>query len=535
MTGAPVGKAAMTSWSRRLALVAVALLVAAGPVAAHADLDSSEPADGAQLATAPSWVVLRFSGPIEPAGSAVTVTDAAGQRVDADDLRTTDAGRASPTLNVSLQPGLPDGGYLVRWKILSDDGHPNSGEFGFAVGNASVPATGDGPDRTHLGSVAGRALSYVGLALAFGAAAWRWSVRAGPDGLLRAGAKMMLLGAAFHALGAALLFKATLDSTGLPADVLAASEVGRMLLLRLGAGLVALLLAALAIVPSNPSRLGVPLATASLLVAAVAAAAIGHAATEGLPALALDAMHLVASSTWVGGLLLLLVALRAAHRAGLPAEDVRRIGLRFGTVALACVVVLFATGVATTLFVLGSSALTDPLHLATSHYGRLLLAKVLMAGLMVALAAANRFVFLDPGHRGALREGLASLGPDGTTTGLRRTVLVETLVGLSVLVVAAFLTATSPTDHALDEAPEHVHDATAHIHAAGLMPSASLISRAWHGAAMMVQPFLAPLHEGHDGGGLFDWYNVGIGLVVLAILGVVGFVLYKVAKRRRGE
>jgi hypothetical protein len=53
--------------------------------------------------------------------------------------------------------------------------------------------------------------------------------------------------------------------------------------------------------------------------------------------------------------------------------------------------------------------------------------------------------------------------------------------------------------------------------------------------AMMVQPFLAPLHEGHEGGGLFDWYNIGIGLVVLAILGVVGFILYKVAKRRRGE
>jgi hypothetical protein len=52
---------------------------------------------------------------------------------------------------------------------------------------------------------------------------------------------------------------------------------------------------------------------------------------------------------------------------------------------------------------------------------------------------------------------------------------------------------------------------------------------------MMVQPLLAPLHEGHEGGGLFDSYNITIGLVVLAILAVVGFVLYKVAKRRRGE
>jgi hypothetical protein len=52
---------------------------------------------------------------------------------------------------------------------------------------------------------------------------------------------------------------------------------------------------------------------------------------------------------------------------------------------------------------------------------------------------------------------------------------------------------------------------------------------------MMVQSALAPLHEGHEGGGFFDAYNITIGLVVLAILGVVGFILYRVAKRRRGE
>jgi hypothetical protein len=54
-------------------------------------------------------------------------------------------------------------------------------------------------------------------------------------------------------------------------------------------------------------------------------------------------------------------------------------------------------------------------------------------------------------------------------------------------------------------------------------------------SAMQIQSMLAPLHEGHEGGGLFDWYNVGIALVVLAVLGVIAFVLYRLAKRRRGE
>src|SRR5688572_3814241 len=77
-----------------VALALAVVLVVAAPVAAHSDLASTDPAAGAQLTTAPSWVVLRFSGPIEPEGSAVTVTNATGQRVDADDLRTIDAGRA---------------------------------------------------------------------------------------------------------------------------------------------------------------------------------------------------------------------------------------------------------------------------------------------------------------------------------------------------------------------------------------------------------------------------------------------------------
>src|SRR5688572_1474360 len=47
-----------------------------------------------------------------------------------------------------------------------------------------------------------------------------------------------------------------------------------------------------------------------------------------------------------------------------------------------------------------------------------------------------------------------------------------------------------------------------------------LISRRRHGRPMALPAFLppsgfAPLHDGHEGGGLFDAYNLGIGAVVL--------------------
>jgi hypothetical protein len=81
-------------------------------------------------------------------------------------------------------------------------------------------------------------------------------------------------------------------------------------------------------------------------------------------------------------------------------------------------------------------------------YRSLLSSKVLLALGMVALAAANRFVFLDPSPRpgplAAWRARAAALGPDGSQRGLRRTIALEAAFGAGVLLLAAALTATSP-------------------------------------------------------------------------------------------
>lgn len=518
------------------------------PVAqAHSDLAATEPAAGARLAEAPGWVALRFAGALESDASDVRVTDGNGTRVDVGDLRV--SGGERPVLNVSLREGLGEDGYLVRWSILSDDGHPNSGRFTFTVGNATALDASDAGPAIDPAAASGRALSYIGLAMALGAAAWLWLVRAPVGGFARPASKALALGALLHLVGVALLLKATADSIGVGMSALADSRVGAMLILRLGAGAAALLFAGLALVPRNPSRLGGPVAVAFLLLAAFASAAIGHAAGEGgVPGLVVDAMHLVASATWAGGLILLVVALALATRRGLPAEDVRRIGLRFGTVALACVILLVLSGLAATFVILGQSALLDPLHLTDSLYGRLLLAKVGLAGAMVAVAGVNRFVFLGPANSGAapaaggLRHRLARLGPDGTVRGLRRAVAVEAVLGLVVLALAGALTATSPSGHeGHDAAGGHVHPGAAaaaagdpsagHLHE----PSASLISQAWHGQPMIGSSLLAPLHEGHEGGGAFDAYNLTIGGVVLVVLVLVGFGIYKLVQRRRGE
>lgn len=528
--------------------LALALALLAAPAAAHADLESSEPADGARLPAAPGWVVLRLSGPIEPSASSLEVVGPDGARADEGDLRQSSTG-FRPVLNVTLREGLGNGTYRVEWSILADDGHPNGSSFAFAVGDDAVlPGAGGGGGGSEgpaPAAIAGRALAYLGLALGLGAAAWLWLVRAGADGMAPAALAALALGGALHAAGSALLFASTLDSAGVAAGLLASSTVGRMLAFRVAAGLAAAVLAAVALALRGRLRLPGVAAALLLAAAAVASSAIGHPATHGVAGGAADAIHLLASTTWVGGLPLLLVALRKGARQGLGAEGLRRIGLRFGTVALACVLVLVASGLATTAVVLGALAFTDPLHLLDSLYGRLLLAKVGLAVAMVALAAANRLLFLAPAAPGARpgrpgwRARLAALGPDGTAAGLRRTVLLEALLGVAVLAVAGALTATSPTDHEAEH-DGHVHDPAAAA-VAGAADAADagvathpLITGPQDGAAMPAQR-AASLLLHHDGTAGFDWVDAGIGALVVAALAGLGFLIYRLVQRRRLE
>jgi methionine-rich copper-binding protein CopC len=139
---------------RLLVVLLVGLLAfvgSAGVARAHANLVSSDPADGARLTAAPATITLIFSEELKPDGNLITVTDAGGTQVDAGDtaLDLNDPNRA--TLTVSLRSGLGDGTYTVRWKNVSTDGHSEEGTLSFTVGAAAaaapgLPATGAATD-----------------------------------------------------------------------------------------------------------------------------------------------------------------------------------------------------------------------------------------------------------------------------------------------------------------------------------------------------------------------------------------------------
>ena len=101
--------------------------LAAGPCLSHAKLQSSTPADNAQLAQAPKTLTLNFS---EAAQLARLVVVGDGKEISIPIDKTA---KASQSFTLPL-PGLVPGKYTVQWTaVAADDGHVTKGTFSFSI------------------------------------------------------------------------------------------------------------------------------------------------------------------------------------------------------------------------------------------------------------------------------------------------------------------------------------------------------------------------------------------------------------------
>ena len=105
------------------------MLALPGVALAHARLLRVSPADGTVLGVAPSAVRLSFDDTIQVEPGARAVRDD-GTSVLGGPAHV-EGGR---DLVIPLRPGLTRGAYTVLWRVLSDDGHPESGVTTFALG-----------------------------------------------------------------------------------------------------------------------------------------------------------------------------------------------------------------------------------------------------------------------------------------------------------------------------------------------------------------------------------------------------------------
>ena len=180
-----------------LALLITTPFFGATAALAHDDLVEATPADGSELAEAPTEAVLRFSGNVLEIGTELAlVRDDSGEIVPLTEQFTADAsGRVTQPL-----PALETGAYTLNWRVVSEDGHPISGSLHFGVGtpagDGSAPAAAEGNTLAPTGPndsdpLATIVNSPIGIALGIGAFAaaiaggllvWQRMRKGGPFG-----------------------------------------------------------------------------------------------------------------------------------------------------------------------------------------------------------------------------------------------------------------------------------------------------------------------------------------------------------------
>jgi len=120
-----------------VALSMVGLGTALAPsAAAHSELVSSDPADGATLEAPPTTVTFTFNEPLMPDFVRFIATDPAGQTGDVP-VSSVDG----PTAVIAWPAGAPGGEWTVNYRVVSQDGHPIEGGITFSYVAASPSAS----------------------------------------------------------------------------------------------------------------------------------------------------------------------------------------------------------------------------------------------------------------------------------------------------------------------------------------------------------------------------------------------------------
>ena len=170
-------------------------------------------------------------------------------------------------------------------------------------------------------------------------------------------------------------------------------------------------------------------------------AAMGH---DVALTVALDWLHLVAAVAWLGGLVPLGFAIHAAWRTPERSLPLVRLIPRFSVMAVGCVTILVFTGVYSFVLHVGGLGL-----LIATTYGRALLVKVVVFGVLLVVAGLNLFV-LAP--RLSVGDGhAATISGRSLVRTFGRTVRTELLLGALILLAVGVMTSVAPGKIAWEE------------------------------------------------------------------------------------
>jgi copper transport protein len=425
-----------------VAIVVGALLIAAAPASAHATLTAADPPDGARLDESPATITLTFSEGVSASLGGVRVLDTNGDRVD-DGAAQADG----HVVTVPLQDGLPDGTYVIAYRIISEDGHPVRGGSVFGVGDGDVDATALGrvadPNADRIWDYVGggaRGLAYAGVLLAAGGAFFLAFAHDGA-GERQALVRWVRIAATVGAIGAllALPVQAALGTGDGPTSLFESGVLSEVAGegVGLGVALAVVGAAGLALLVDRRPRW----AAGAALIATASFAASGHTRSGNAAVATLaDVVHLVVVAAWAGGLVLLwrTIRLRRAQADHDPLA-LATVALRFSTLATVAILAVGASGL-----VLSWNEVRSVGNLRGTNYGSVLLAKVAVVAVIAAIGAYNRFRLMPALHQGKATAGLRQLG---------RTVRIEAGLVAVVVALTSVLVVVTPSRTAVAGGP----------------------------------------------------------------------------------
>jgi copper transport protein len=415
---------------RRLVALCAALALLLPAVAwAHATLLRTTPSFQQDVATSPKTIVLRFDQFVK--FPKVEVLDIHGRNY-------AKGARPVSTTVVASVKTLPTGDYTVRWRALSADSHVVSGVWTFGVRMRSLPPTeaygASGPTQTE--NVV-RWLYFLALALVIGSLGFRLVCLRGltlPPRLeqrLYAVTGIGIIGVLEVGILAFCLRCEDVLQLGfvefMYGDLSPFSTGTRFgkafIVMTLGFALLSALVF-LAWLLDRTAFLVPALAGALALASGISLS--GHDALDpgsSWKTEIADWLHLSAASLWIGGLVSLAVAWRAAP--GLR----RDVFVRFSRFATMLIAVILSAGVYLSIVRLPHLA-----DLWTQGYGQVLLVKLALVAVALAWGAAHHFI---------VRPALARAS-DGFMTRVGRSLLGESAVAIAVLLLAAILSDSKP-------------------------------------------------------------------------------------------
>lgn len=405
----------------------VALLLLPTLALAHAQLISSDPGDGAVVASAPAAVTLTFNEPVSPITIKLARPDGSVSLIDT--VRG-DGGNIA----VQLPASLANGSYALSYRVISEDGHPVGGTLGFSIGTPSAGGSAIAADATPRASrliiLAQRVALYLGLFLGVGGVfALRWFGQGAREGVAVVRA-LLGLGIVAAATGVGLQ---GLDMLAVSPSALAGAAPWKQGLTATYAatlGLAALAMLVALVSLSICGRSAGAMSLLALILTGLAVAASGHASAaepQGLMRSAVFA-HAVCVTIWIGALFPLTTALSRRGEAG--AQMLKR----FSRSILPVVALLLVSGT-----VLAVVQVRKVEALWTTEYGVVLSIKL---GLLVALfaaAAVNRAFLTRPAMDGSDTIDLAHAARP-----LRISILLEILLVIAILITVANWRFTPP-------------------------------------------------------------------------------------------